>query len=247
MQQIGKYTVRFAETDNDVRLAQSMRAGQFGVGSADGTLDIDAFDMHCKHVLIEATDTSDIHACFRFMHIGESHRIDQSYSAQFYDLERLKKYGKPILEIGRFCLKSNAHDQGLLRIAWAFLTRYVDEHNIAFMFGCSSFEGIEQAKYTDAFVLLKECHLAPEQWVPQIKSSEVFEFAHELKKHRPNLKVAKQTMPPLLRSYLGMGGWVSDHAVVDRGLNTLHVFTGLEVDAIPAARARLLRADANAL
>ena len=48
-------------------------------------------------------------------------------------------------------------------------------------------------------------------------------------------------MPPLLRSYLTMGGWVSDHAVVDRDLNTLHVFTGLEISAIPPARARALR------
>ena len=35
-------------------------------------------------------------------------------------------------------------------------------------------------------------------------------------------------MPPLLRAYLLMG-WVSDHAVIDNKLNTLHVFTGLEV------------------
>ena len=49
-------------------------------------------------------------------------------------------------------------------------------------------------------------------------------------------------MPPLLRSYLAMGGRVSDHAVIDRQLNTLHVFTGLETAAIPEARKRLLRA-----
>jgi len=49
-------------------------------------------------------------------------------------------------------------------------------------------------------------------------------------------------MPPLLRTYLLMGGWVSDHAVVDGQMNTLHVFTGLEIAAIPPARARLLRA-----
>jgi putative hemolysin len=49
-------------------------------------------------------------------------------------------------------------------------------------------------------------------------------------------------MPPLLRTYLLMGGWVSDHAVVDRQLNTMHVFTGVEIGMIPAARKRLLRA-----
>ena len=51
-------------------------------------------------------------------------------------------------------------------------------------------------------------------------------------------------MPPLLRSYLAMGGRVSDHAVVDRDLDTLHVFTGLEIGVIPPARARLMRAAA---
>ena len=53
---------------------------------------------------------------------------------------------------------------------------------------------------------------------------------------------AMASMPPLLRTYLMMGGWVSDHAVVDDKMNTLHVFTGVEIRAIPAARKRLLRA-----
>jgi len=52
-------------------------------------------------------------------------------------------------------------------------------------------------------------------------------------------------MPPLLRTYLMMGGWVSDHAVIDADLGTLHVFTGLEIAAIPPARKRLLRAVAG--
>jgi phytoene dehydrogenase-like protein len=56
---------------------------------------------------------------------------------------------------------------------------------------------------------------------------------------------ALRQMPPLLRSYLAMGGWVSDHAVVDRDLGTLHVCTGVEIAAIPPSRARLLRADAR--
>ncbi len=49
-------------------------------------------------------------------------------------------------------------------------------------------------------------------------------------------------LPPLLRTYLGMGGWVSDHAVIDRDLDTLHVFTAVEIAKIPPARARALRA-----
>ena len=52
---------------------------------------------------------------------------------------------------------------------------------------------------------------------------------------------APNGLPPLLRSYLGLGGWVSDHAVVDTVLDTLHVFTGVEIAKIPPARARALR------
>jgi hypothetical protein len=39
-----------------------------------------------------------------------------------------------------------------------------------------------------------------------------------------------------------MGGWVSDHAVIDAEMATLHVFTGVEITTIPPARKRLLRA-----
>jgi len=49
-------------------------------------------------------------------------------------------------------------------------------------------------------------------------------------------------MPALLRTYMLMGGWVSDHAVIDHDMNTLHVFTAVEINKIPPARQRLLRA-----
>jgi len=45
----------------------------------------------------------------------------------------------------------------------------------------------------------------------------------------------------LLRSYLAMGGWVSDHAVIDAQMDTLHVLTAVEIATIPPARARILR------
>ena len=74
------------------------------------------------------------------------------------------------------------------------------------------------------------------------KAPRVFRFARALRLRKPDPRAAMAAMPPLLRSYLAMGGWVSDHAVVDDHLDTLHVFTGLEIRAIPPARARLLRA-----
>ena len=132
----------------------------------------------------------------------------------------------------------------VLRVAWGAMTRLVDDHGVELLFGCSSFAGTETEGYLDAFAMLKARHLAPKRWLPRVKAPEIFRYAARLRR-KPDAKKAMLKMPPLLRTYLIMGGWVSDHAVVDRHMNTLHVFTGLEIGAIPPARKRLLRAVAG--
>jgi len=126
------------------------------------------------------------------------------------------------------------------------MTRYVDDNGIRMLFGCSSFHGTEAEAYLDAFALLSERHLAPRRWLPRVKAPDVVRFARGIARLQPpDRQRGLRLLPPLLRTYLIMGGWVSDHAVVDRDLGTLHVFTGLEIGAVPDGRARLLRAVAG--
>ena len=151
-----------------------------------------------------------------------------------------------MVEMGRFCIHPDWRDPDILRVAWGAMTRFVDETGVEMLFGCSSFHGTEAAAYLDAFAMLKDGHLAPKRWLPRVQGAGRLPLrpaAAPVPAAMP--KRAMQAMPPLLRTYLLMGGWVSDHAVVDRDLNTLHVFTGLEIAAIPPARARLLRAVAE--
>ena len=82
--------------------------------------------------------------------------------------------------------------------------------------------------------------------MPRVKAPDVVCFARGIARLQPpDRQRGLRLLPPLLRTYLMMGGWVSDHAVVDRDLGTLHVFTGLEIGAVPDGRARLLRAVAG--
>ena len=111
---------------------------------------------------------------------------------------------------------------------------------VALLFGCSSFAGVDPAAHADAFAALATRHLAPERLRPGPALAE--RVALRAGPHDARRALAQ--MPPLLRTYLAMGGWVSDHAVIDRDLGTIHVCTGVEIAAIPAVRARLLRADA---
>ncbi|MAN99731.1 GNAT family N-acyltransferase [uncultured Roseovarius sp.] len=235
-----RYQARIGSTPEDRRAAQQLRARAFLGGGQE--LDCDRFDDICTHVLIEETGSGTLVCCFRMLVLNGGAEIAQSYSAQFYDLSALAGFEGKMAEMGRFCIAPGRLDPDILRVAWAAMTRFVDENGIEMLFGCSSFHGTETETYLDAFAMLRERHLAPRRWWPRVKAPAVFRFAQRLRRHKPDLKLAMRHMPPLLRTYLLMGGWVSDHAVIDRHLNTLHVFTGVEIGAIPPTRKRLLRA-----
>ena len=233
----GRYRARLGVSAHDVSAAQRLRRVAFRGGAAN---DADDFDAVCDHVLIEDMNTADLVCCFRLMFLPNGADISQTYSAQFYDLSKLSKFGQPMIEMGRFCIHPDHHDPDIIRVAWGAMATHVDRREVAMLFGCSSFYGNDPIEYADVFALLRARHLAPERWMPGIKAADVFAFAANTVQ-RPNIRDAQAAMPPLLRTYLMMGGWVSDHAVIDRDLGTSHVFTGLEIGAVPPRRAQALR------
>ena len=174
------------------------------------------------------------------LHLQNGGQIGRSCSAQHYELSNLAQYPAPMVEMGRFCVAPDRRDADVTRVAWAAMTAYVQKHGVELLFGCSSFDGADAEAHMEAFAYLKEKHIAPKRWLPRVKAPRVFRFAKHLRLRRPDMKLAMRRMPPLLRSYLLLGGWVSDHAVIDNDLNTLHVFTGVEIGRVPARRRKLL-------
>ncbi|WP_416237388.1 GNAT family N-acetyltransferase [Sulfitobacter sp. F26204] len=233
----GRFCARAAAGAADLAAAQSLRARSFLLGSPR---DRDPFDDISTHILIEDLTDGTLVCCYRLLELDGA-SLCRSYAAQYYDLEALARFQGRMLELGRFCIAPERKDPDILRIAWAVMTDLVDRQRITFLFGCSSFAGINPEVYLDAFALLHDRHLAPERWLPCVKAPDVFRFATRMGRVS-DLRKALLEMPPLLRSYLLMGGRVSDHAVVDHQMNTLHVFTGVETGAIPESRKRLLRA-----
>jgi putative hemolysin len=241
----GRFRARIATSPADIRAAQALRYRAFRAGVAGAPaegLDRDAHDAAATHVLVEDTACGRVVCCFRVLRLADGSQIGRSYSAQFYGLAGLADYPGPMLELGRFCIAEGARDPAVLRIAWGALASLVERDGAEILFGCSSFRGTEVAAHADAFALLRDRHLAPRRWLPRVKAPSVFRFARRLLPASPDIGAAMRAMPPLLRSYLAMGGWVSDHAVIDRDLGTLHVFTGLEIRKVPPARLRALRA-----
>jgi putative hemolysin len=232
----GRYHARAAVSDQDMNATLALRGRCFGASGAVR----DPFDDTCIHMMVFDTAQDQLVCCFRMLTL-HADQVSHSYSAQYYDLSALEAYDGTLVELGRFCIDPDLSDPDILRLAWGEMTAYVDANDVRMLFGCSSFAGTDTAPYLDAFAVLKARHLAPSSWAPRIYAPDVFRYAKDVRR-TPDLKKAMLAMPPLLRTYLLMGGWVSDHAVVDPLMNTLHVFTGLEIGAIPPARKRLLRA-----
>jgi len=240
----GRYTARLAETRQDLAAAQALRHRSFlarrGLVQSDGR-DCDDFDAICRHVLVEDQPSGALVCCYRLLGFRADESLSASYAAQVYDLRALDGFAGAKLELGRFCLDPAWHDPDILRLAWGAMAQIVDAEQIGLLFGCSSFEGADWRPHTTALTLLRG-HLAPAQWMPTPKAAEIYAFAQSLRDEAFDLRAALQALPPLLRTYLAMAGWVSDHAVINRALDTLHVFTAVEIAKIPLARARALRA-----
>ncbi|WP_282051772.1 GNAT family N-acetyltransferase [Phaeobacter inhibens] len=242
----GRYRVRVingaegASIHPDLQHAQHLRGLCFGRQGPDA----EALDTRCRHLLVEDQASGRLVCCCRLLLLPDGAHLGVSYAAQRYDLTPLQSRTDPLLELGRFCIHPDWQDADILRLAWGALTAFVDDHRVELLFGCSSFQGVDPAAYSQALGLLRLRHQAPPGQGVGVRAAEVLELT-AMDLPRVDGKQALQQMPPLLRTYLMMGGWVSDHAVIDRDLDTLHLFTAVEIAAIPAARKRLLRAVAG--
>jgi L-ornithine Nalpha-acyltransferase len=227
----GSYTARLAQSAQDVQACQALRHECFfGTKGRD----CDAFDPLCQHLMI-SDSAQRLVAAARFSIMPNGAGLRDSYAGQFYDLSGLARDPRPVLELGRFCIAADVLDADVVRIAWGALTQIVDGAGVGLLVGCTSFAGTDPARYGRAFARLAAQNVGPADLRPAIKAPQVVHLAAALGQ-------GDAPLPSLLRSYLAMGGWVSDHAVIDHQMQTLHVFTCLDIAAVPPARARALRA-----
>lgn len=230
---------RLAEGPADMARVMDLRRAAFPRASG---VEEDAQDALSAHLMVEGG--GQLLGYFRVMLFGWGAGLGQGYAARFYDLGPLSGYARPIAEMGRFCVAPGGVHPDVLRLAWGAMTRIVDEGQAGLILGCTSFRGAGWQVHRAGLALLAAEFIGPEEHLPGRKAAEVVDYP-ALAGPVADRRASLAGLPPLLRTYLGMGGWVSDHAVVDRELDTLHVLTCVEVDRVPPARAASLRAVAG--
>jgi putative hemolysin len=155
------------------------------------------------------------------------------YSAGEYDIAPLvdRHPGLRFLELGRSCVLKPYRNKRTVELLWHGIWSYVQMHGIDVMFGCASLEGTDLNRLAPALSLLHHKARAPEPWrvgAVSHRHEEMNRMAADAIDERAVLR----DLPPLIKGYLRLGGFVADGAVVDHQFGTTDVLIVLPVAAI---------------
>jgi putative hemolysin len=231
---VGDLRLRLAETEAEVEAAQSLRyrifyesmAARPTPEMAAARRDFDSFDEYCDHLLVFDTRRGDgpeaVIGTYRVMRRPAAAERGQFYSADEFDISNLLAYPGEILELGRSCIDAAYRTGTTMQLLWRGIAEYGLVHRIELMFGCASLPGTDPDRLAVPLTYLYHHHLAP----PALRPWAVPERYVAMNRMPPESIVprrALQTLPPLIKGYLRLGGFVGEGAVVDSQFGTTDV------------------------
>ncbi|MFT8674904.1 MAG: GNAT family N-acyltransferase [Acetobacter sp.] len=230
----GSLSVRIAATDDERDAAQALRYRVFyeemgATGNPEARLlkrDIDEFDAVADHLLVIdnaiASDARGVVGTYRLVQSEAAARIGRFYSSSEYDITPLQEFPGRLLEVGRSCVDKNYRGRTAMQLLWRGIASYIFLHRIDLLFGCASLPGTDPDRIGDELTYLYHNHLAP----PALRVRALEGHRVEMLRtdpHALNVRKCLAGLPPLIKGYLRLGGYVGDGAVIDPQFNTTDV------------------------
>lgn len=199
--------------------------------------DIDAFDAVADHLLVLDHDLGEgpeaVVGTYRLIRREAAQRAGGFYSAGEYDISPLLVYPGRILELGRSCVHEAYRTRGTLQLLWRGIAAYVFQHRIDLMFGCASLPGTDLDALAPALAYLHHNHLAPPELRPRALPHRHVPMGR-LNPAGVDVRAALAGLPPLVKGYLRLGGFVGEGAVLDMQFNTTDVCVVVKTDLVTA-------------
>ena len=240
---VSRYRVKLAETDAERAGAQRLRYRVFveEMGArADpeehaARREWDAFDPYFDHLILvdldpATTDPLDrVVGVYRLMRDAAALAGPGFYGAAEYDLSPILASGRPSVELGRSCVAPEHRGGPAMHLLWNGLAEYVLARGIKILFGVASFPGTDPEPLAEALSFLRHFHLAPPDLRPRARPGHYLAMdrmsAAEIDQGR-----AAAMIPPLIKAYLRLGGFVGDGAYIDHDFNTIDVCVVMDTE-----------------
>ena len=239
----GGLQVRLAENAADIDAAQALRYRIFyeimGArplpGMARQRRDYDDYDRVCDHLLVldhsRGSGADAVVGTYRLIRREAAARLGAFYSAAEYDIAPLIAYPGEILELGRSCVDAGYRSRPVMQLLWSGIAAYVFHYDIALMFGCASLPGTDPQALAVPLSYLYYHHLAP----PALRALALPQRFVDMRRLDPAAFDPVRTLsalPPLIKGYLRLGGFVGDGAVIDEPFNTTDVCIVVKTDLV---------------
>lgn len=231
----GRYRVKLAETAAEREAAQRLRYRVFveemgaRASAEEHALrrEWDAFDPYFDHLILETLDPvadplNRVVGVYRLMRGEAAEAGPGFYGASEYDLSPIIRSGRRSVELGRSCVAREHRGGPGMHLLWNGVAAYVLEGGIELMFGVASFPGTDADALAEALSFLHHTHLAP----PDLRVRAWPEHAVAMDRmpaEAVDVARALAAIPPLIKAYLRLGGFVGEGAFVDAEFNTLDV------------------------
>ena len=239
----GALQVRLAESVADIDAAQALRYSVFyeEMGAAPNPdmarlrRDFDSFDAICDHLLVidhaRGSGAAAVVGTYRLIRRAAAVRHGSFYSASEYDIAKIVLYPGELLELGRSCVDAAARNRPTMQLLWRGIAAYVFHYDIALMFGCASLRGTDPDALAAPLSYLYYRHLAPMALRPRALPHRHVDM-RRLDRSAIEPSVALAALPPLIKGYLRLGGFVGDGAVIDHQFNTTDVCVVVKTDLV---------------
>ncbi|MCE2565505.1 GNAT family N-acetyltransferase [Komagataeibacter sp. FNDCF1] len=230
----GNLGVRIATTEAERDAAQALRYRVFyeemGARPDSRTArlrrDVDEFDEHADHLLVIdhaiSSGARGVVGTYRLMQGDAARKLGKFYTSSEYDISPLTEFPGRLLEVGRSCVDRDYRGRAAMQLLWRGIASYIFLHRIDVLFGCASLPGTNPDALSDELTYLYHNHLAP----PALRVRALPERRVEMLRSDPQVLDHRRSLarlPPLIKGYLRLGGYVGDGAVIDEQFNTTDV------------------------
>ncbi|MBC7950685.1 MAG: GNAT family N-acetyltransferase [Rhodospirillaceae bacterium] len=237
--------VRLAANEEEIVAAQALRYRVFyeEMGAkptpamAAKHSDFDDFDSICDHLLVldpaRGSGGAAVVGTYRLIRRSVGEQFGRFYTAGEYDIAKLLDKGGNFMELGRSCVDAGYRTGTTMQLMWAGIASYVWDRGIDLMFGCASLPGTDPQALATQLSYLYHYHRAPDEICPRALA-DLFVDMNLLDKDSLNPRRSLASLPPLVKGYLRLGGFVGDGAVIDHQFNTTDVCVMVKTELVTA-------------